>query len=502
MRAHGFPDAVVTPLSHDEGVDVLARDAIAQVKAHMVPVTRPSLQQFLGAAASTKYRLRLPLFFAAAGYTADAVDWAAQEDIALFTFDRMGEVAPVNHRARQLIDRVAPPAKLPPGHAGILLSGPERARFYECSGAIDLNAELEVVTVTPVMDPTLWNDVLIALVLPQPGDLQRGVPFSASGLECPVPLVNFGDQAPCLVDGRLYNTRRRELIAVDLTTGDEAWVSVVSGARFFDALVVRGDAVFVASRRPSERTYAKELTLECWSSTSGRFRWSTPLGLPMKRDRPDPVPVLCAASTDVIYVTSEPQDDVTRVCTSFDQAAPWYGAIDAVDLLTGTRIWGHDDIRIEQLVATPFSAIAYLIQPDPWNRYIAALDARSGHELWRFDFFGLLSGAHWTPVRIMADGQVVWVSFGTLVVCLDAASGEVIWHYSPTGLVEVCVATEHGLYGYEIAEDDAWSLIAVDPLDGSLLTRRPCRELWMPKTVHEDKLYLLNLEVHSLARLA
>jgi hypothetical protein len=40
MRCHGFPDATTTPVGRDEGVDVPSENAIARVKAQVVPVGR------------------------------------------------------------------------------------------------------------------------------------------------------------------------------------------------------------------------------------------------------------------------------------------------------------------------------------------------------------------------------------------------------------------------------------------------------------------------------
>ena len=82
----------------DQGIDVVCDEAVAQVKAHMVPIGRPDLQNLAGVAAVEG---KTALFFALNGFTAQAIEWADKAKMALFTFDLQGEPEPVNQIASQ-----------------------------------------------------------------------------------------------------------------------------------------------------------------------------------------------------------------------------------------------------------------------------------------------------------------------------------------------------------------------------------------------------------------
>jgi hypothetical protein len=98
MLYWGFDDASATPVGPDEGIDVASSRAVAQVKAFMVPIGRPELQNLAGVAAVEK---KIPLFFALNGYTPQAVEWGNKAKMALFTFDLQGNPEPVNDEARK-----------------------------------------------------------------------------------------------------------------------------------------------------------------------------------------------------------------------------------------------------------------------------------------------------------------------------------------------------------------------------------------------------------------
>ncbi|MGW7256525.1 restriction endonuclease [Streptomyces sp. NPDC054834] len=101
MRYLGFTDAVATPVGADEGIDVLAERAVAQVKKEGSPTTRPTVQQLHGVAAAKQ---RSALFFSMAGYTPPAIAWASQQGIALFQYDLQGTPQPVNPPALRLLE--------------------------------------------------------------------------------------------------------------------------------------------------------------------------------------------------------------------------------------------------------------------------------------------------------------------------------------------------------------------------------------------------------------
>lgn len=111
VRWLGFTDAEVTGRGADGGVDVRGRAIVGQVKAHMVPVSRPDLQRLYGIAQAEK---RLALFFSLMSYTEQAVAWADEVGMALFRFNHAGEVEPVNSAAGILFER----AELDPAGTG------------------------------------------------------------------------------------------------------------------------------------------------------------------------------------------------------------------------------------------------------------------------------------------------------------------------------------------------------------------------------------------------
>lgn len=102
MRYWGWPDAEVTPPGADAGKDVDAGAAVAQVKAHMVPIGRPEIQNLFGVAAAEQ---KSALFFSLTGYTAQAAEWSEMAGVALFTFDLQGMPEPANDRAARIAHR-------------------------------------------------------------------------------------------------------------------------------------------------------------------------------------------------------------------------------------------------------------------------------------------------------------------------------------------------------------------------------------------------------------
>ena len=92
MRAMGFPDARETPVGPDGGVDVRSQGAIAQVKFRGAQTGRSDLQRLVGARGRDQH-LAL-FFFSASGYSSRAIEYAADMDVALFTYDPTGTLVP------------------------------------------------------------------------------------------------------------------------------------------------------------------------------------------------------------------------------------------------------------------------------------------------------------------------------------------------------------------------------------------------------------------------
>lgn len=99
----GFPDARVTPKGPDGGVDVTSSRALAQVKWQGAAVGRPELQRLFGARGHDSNKQLL--FFAASGYSMNAITYADQVGIALFTYNPVGELTCLNGAAETLTSR-------------------------------------------------------------------------------------------------------------------------------------------------------------------------------------------------------------------------------------------------------------------------------------------------------------------------------------------------------------------------------------------------------------
>ena len=100
FNAWGFTGVKNTPPGADGGVDVESSEAIAQVKAHMVPIGIEEVQRLSGAS----LHRRIPVFFSLMSYTEAAVLFADQAGIPLFRFsDYQGSIEIVNKAAKHFL---------------------------------------------------------------------------------------------------------------------------------------------------------------------------------------------------------------------------------------------------------------------------------------------------------------------------------------------------------------------------------------------------------------
>lgn len=107
MRSWGYEDAVATTGGADGGIDVRSSRALAQVKWKGGVTGRPDVQNLYGARGNGTQRL---FFFSASGYSDQAVAYADDVGIGLFTYDPSGVVEAVNSVARTARrSEVAPP---------------------------------------------------------------------------------------------------------------------------------------------------------------------------------------------------------------------------------------------------------------------------------------------------------------------------------------------------------------------------------------------------------
>lgn len=101
MRVLGFSDARLTQTGQDAGIDIRAHGAVAQVKFEARDVGRPYLQKLVGAR-GRDIGARM-LFFTGAYYTAQAVQYANEMNIALFHYSIDGRLSPSNDAANELV---------------------------------------------------------------------------------------------------------------------------------------------------------------------------------------------------------------------------------------------------------------------------------------------------------------------------------------------------------------------------------------------------------------
>ena len=92
MRSLGFTDVRRTTAGADQGIDVVAVEAVAQVKFLQSPVGGPDIQRFRGAA----HRVPNALFYSSSGYTKAALAAADHLNIALFQFDAQNHLHALN----------------------------------------------------------------------------------------------------------------------------------------------------------------------------------------------------------------------------------------------------------------------------------------------------------------------------------------------------------------------------------------------------------------------
>lgn len=102
----GYPDAVATTGGADGGIDVRSSRALAQVKWKGGGTGRPDVQKLVGARGTGSQQL---FFFSAAGYSKQAVDYADEVGVALFTYDPTGAATAANPTAKLVLERATTP---------------------------------------------------------------------------------------------------------------------------------------------------------------------------------------------------------------------------------------------------------------------------------------------------------------------------------------------------------------------------------------------------------
>lgn len=100
MEWFGLGAARLTGGSADGGVDVECERAVGQVKDYGSPLAVGPIREIFAVATLAG---KLPVIFARAGYTGDAVAWGESAGVAMFTFDLQGTPEPVSTVAHELM---------------------------------------------------------------------------------------------------------------------------------------------------------------------------------------------------------------------------------------------------------------------------------------------------------------------------------------------------------------------------------------------------------------
>lgn len=103
LRKAGCRRVSLTPGSADGGIDVVTAGWAVQVKHTAKRVGRPVLQQTMGAALSMGRR---PAVFSTSGFSAPALAYAKEHEVALFELSMNGSARPVTHTARYVGKRL------------------------------------------------------------------------------------------------------------------------------------------------------------------------------------------------------------------------------------------------------------------------------------------------------------------------------------------------------------------------------------------------------------
>lgn len=102
LRHWGYADAVARPDGPDGSVDVRATGAVGQVRYQLAKVGRCALHDLVDTYAGCSVDL---FVFTGTSFSWDAVPFADERRIALFTFATDGKMTAVNSTARQVVLR-------------------------------------------------------------------------------------------------------------------------------------------------------------------------------------------------------------------------------------------------------------------------------------------------------------------------------------------------------------------------------------------------------------
>lgn len=156
LRRMGYPDARVTPVGADDGVDVNALRAVAQVKWTKRPIGASDVRDLAGTGKAGQARF----FFSKSGYTKPTLKWASdlEHPVGLFIMGDDGNVVACNYRAKRSLWRA-------PAHMPVAFRRPPSRLTPWISVTAGVFSLVGVITLTYLMTQTFVDGQVVTGVL-------------------------------------------------------------------------------------------------------------------------------------------------------------------------------------------------------------------------------------------------------------------------------------------------------------------------------------------------
>ena len=482
MHWMGFSDARLTVGGPDEGVDVLASAAVAQVKFEGALTGRPAVQSLYGVATSL---CRTGMFFSLAGWTAEAKQWADLVEVALFRFTHDGSVTPDNLAAERLFTPGSDLALV--SHDALGDGGQTRGG---ANGRMTFSTPFTGVGNLQIVDRVRgWHHICASdsvLSWDNKGIYRR--PSSIS--DAPVEHIIKSDwgvgSVVALDDSLIFaaievdpiHTVVHRLRAGSL---DPIWIAPLPPMSGSECVVVTETAVVVAGSQGLTESVAAACGREhdsiawCFARETGRVRWKTVLSSEEIYDK------AVSATDRFVFVGGASRQAVRFEGDEafYEPRANPFGGGTMIDARDGQVLWILGD-RAPLTASIAGSLLLLTVaEPDPWWIGYVALDCQTGRELWRTPLDTVGANLRWhEPLDPVVGDRHVWLP-GLPIVCHDLFSGEVIWS-AASGYSLIMAADELLAACFDGDEQWLWSL---EPLTGNVVS------MWdLPPTEHYGRI--------------